>query len=123
MAGSLIETLSGDFDPSQYQDGYREALQKVIEAKVEGREVVRADEDQPTSGTVVDLMAALRASVEAAKQKRPGPAEDAAPATKVPATKVPATRTPATKAPAKKAPAKKAAAKKAPAKRAPRKTA
>jgi len=70
MAGSLIDTLSGEFDPSEYKDGYREALQSVIEAKVEGREMVQPTEAQPTSGTVVDLMAALRASVEAAKQTR-----------------------------------------------------
>jgi DNA end-binding protein Ku len=68
MAGSLIETLTGEFDASQYKDEYREALQAVIEAKVEGREVVQATESQPTTGTVVDLMAALRASVEAAKK-------------------------------------------------------
>jgi DNA end-binding protein Ku len=76
MAGSLIDTLSGEFDPSEYKDGYREALQAVIEAKVEGREMVQPSEAQPTSGTVVDLMAALRASVEAAKQTR-GDAEGA----------------------------------------------
>ncbi|HEX3907367.1 MAG TPA: Ku protein [Mycobacteriales bacterium] len=70
MAQSLIETLSGDFDPTQYADDYREALEKLIEAKVEGREVVQptpaAGEDAP----VVDLMAALRASVAAAKESR-----------------------------------------------------
>lgn len=78
MAGMLIETLAGPFDPALYQDGYREALQAVIEAKAEGREVVRAGTDQPGSGTVVDLMAALRASVEAAQQGRPGPDADRA---------------------------------------------
>ncbi len=70
MAQSLIETLSGDFDPTQYADDYREALEKLIEAKVEGKEVVQpapaAGEDAP----VVDLMAALRASVAAAKENR-----------------------------------------------------
>jgi DNA end-binding protein Ku len=76
MAGSLIETLSGEFDPTQYRDEYREALQAVIEAKVEGREVVQPAEAQPSAGTVVDLMAALRASVEAAKKGRPTAAED-----------------------------------------------
>ena len=74
MAGSLIETLTGEFDPSQYKDEYREALQAVIEAKVEGREVVQPAEAQPSSGTVVDLMAALRASVEAAKKGTPATA-------------------------------------------------
>ena len=75
MAGSLIETLTGEFDASQYKDEYREALQAVIEAKVEGREVVAPSESQPTTGTVVDLMAALRASVEAAKKGASGVAE------------------------------------------------
>jgi DNA end-binding protein Ku len=77
MAGSLIETLSGDFDAGQYKDSYREALQAVIEAKVEGREVVQPEGAQPTSGTVVDLMAALRASVEAAKKGRADSGDDA----------------------------------------------
>ena len=72
MASSLIETLSGDFDPRQYKDSYREALEQVIEAKVAGAEVVQPAEAQPTAGTVVDLMAALRASVEAAKKGRAG---------------------------------------------------
>src|SRR3954463_11064199 len=70
MAESLIESLSGDFEPEQYADNYREALQALIDAKVEGREVVQPVEQAADSGTVVDLMAALRASVEAAKQGR-----------------------------------------------------
>lgn len=118
MAGSLIETLSGEFDASQYKDEYREALQAVIDAKVEGREVVQPASEQPTSGTVVDLMAALRASVEAAKKGKPvqaGAVENEAPA-KAPAKKAGA------KKPAKKAPAKKAGAK-APARKAARKSA
>jgi DNA end-binding protein Ku len=90
MAGSLIETLSGDFDPSLYSDSYREALQAVIDAKVEGREVVQPESAQPTSGSVVDLMAALRASVEAAKQNQ-------ASATAPPVTKAPVKAAKATK--------------------------
>ena len=88
MAGSLIETLSGDFDPSEYTDGYRDALNAVIEAKVEGREVVQPTDSAPTSGTVVDLMAALRASVEAARSGGPARAASAPAAPKkVPAKK------------------------------------
>jgi DNA end-binding protein Ku len=79
MAESLIESLSGDFEPEQYSDNYREALQALIDAKVEGREVVQPAESPTDTGTVVDLMAALRASVEAAKQGR---AEAAPPAKK-----------------------------------------
>jgi DNA end-binding protein Ku len=79
MAGALIDSLSADFDPSQYQDAYREALEEVIEAKVAGREVVQPTETPTESGAVVDLMSALRASVEAAKAKKtPAAAEKAA---------------------------------------------
>jgi DNA end-binding protein Ku len=100
MAGSLIETLSGDFDPSQYKDSYREALQEVIEAKIAGHEVKQPEQPQPTSGTVVDLMAALRASVEAAKAGRTGDSSADKPR-QTAATK-------AAKKTVKKAPAKKA---------------
>jgi len=68
MASSLIETMAGDFDPTQFHDSYREALQAVIDAKVDGREVVQPEGAQPTAAGVVDLMAALKASVEAAKR-------------------------------------------------------
>jgi len=108
MAQSLIDTLSGDFHPEQYSDNYREALQSLIDAKVEGREVVQPEQPADDSGTVVDLMAALRASVEAAKQGRgAAAAEDEAPA-----------RTSSESAGSKRAASKKSAAKKAPAKKA-----
>ncbi|PZG07170.1 non-homologous end joining protein Ku [Nonomuraea aridisoli] len=71
MAESLISTMESDFDPSEYHDTYREALQQVIEAKVAGKEVVPAREEEE-AGPAVDLMAALRASVEAAKREREG---------------------------------------------------
>jgi DNA end-binding protein Ku len=132
MAESLIDSMAGDFDPSQYHDDYREALQQVVDAKVEGREIVEpAQEKVAPGGGVVDLMAALRESVAAAKRSRgedPGESapraaagDGAAPAKKA-AAKAPAKKA-AAKAPAK-APAKKVAAKtatkaaKAPAKKA-----
>ena len=68
MAASLIDSLTGDFDPAQYTDGYRAALEALIEAKIQGHEVVAPTAEQPTTGTVVDLMAALRASVDAARR-------------------------------------------------------
>jgi DNA end-binding protein Ku len=109
MAASLIETLSGEFDPSQFTDSYREALQAVIDAKVEGREVVQPETQQPTAGTVVDLMAALRASVEAAKAKQPGDGKATEKTAKQPAKKAAAKK--AAKAPAKR-PAKATSSKK-----------
>ncbi len=72
MATSLIDTLAADFEPELYSDNYREALQALINAKVEGREVVAPVEAPSGGGTVVDLMSALRASVEAAKRGREG---------------------------------------------------
>jgi DNA end-binding protein Ku len=127
MALSLIETLSGDFDPSQYADAYREALEAVIDAKVAGREVVQPTTAPAATGQVVDLMAALQASVDAARRNRAdgGSASEVASASHTAtaaATTAPAGKkvTPAKKAaptskaaPAKAAPAKAARAKKA----------
>ena len=107
MAESLVASMAGDFEPEQYHDDYREALQMVIDAKIEGREVVETAPAAPDTGQVVDLMAALRASVEAAKRSR----GEAAPAKKAPAKKAPAKKVAAKKAPARKAPAKKVAEK------------
>jgi DNA end-binding protein Ku len=131
MARSLVDSMAGDFDPEDYSDNYREALEEVIEAKIEGREVVEPEEAQPTAGNVVDLMSALRASVDAAKKSRgetpakssAAPAKKAAKksAEKKSTGKSSAKKAAAKKAPAKKAAAKKAAAKKAPAKKAARK--
>jgi len=70
MAEQLVSAMTGDFDPTAYKDEYREALMKVIEAKVEGREVA-APAPEPASN-LVDLMAALEASVNAAKASRSG---------------------------------------------------
>lgn len=66
MASSLIESMTVDFDPGEYHDGYREALQELISAKVEGREVVEPQPLQPAEETS-SLADALRASLEAAR--------------------------------------------------------
>ncbi|GIH98893.1 non-homologous end joining protein Ku [Planobispora takensis] len=70
MAASLIETMSEDFDPAAHHDAYREALQEVIQAKVDGHEVVRPQAPVAEGGPSADLMAVLRASVDAAKRDR-----------------------------------------------------
>ncbi len=69
IAGSLVEALSEKFDPEKYHDQYREALLEVIASKAEGREVVSPE--GPPAEKVTDLMSALRASVEAARKRRP----------------------------------------------------
>jgi len=65
MARQLIEALATEFDPSKYHDTFREELMSLIQAKAEGQEIVAEPEtEEPTK--VVDLMAALEASLERA---------------------------------------------------------
>lgn len=68
MAKALIESLADTFDPSRYKDEYKEAVMKVVQAKIDG-EVIEAP-SQPQTAKVMDLMEALRASVEQAKKSR-----------------------------------------------------
>ena len=73
MAASLIDTMTEDFDPSLYKDTYREALEALVQAKIEGNEVVRpAGTAAPagSGGGPADLTETLRASVAAAKASR-----------------------------------------------------
>ena len=74
MAKALIESLADSFDPSRFKDEYREAVMKVVRAKAEG-EVIEAPE-APQPAKVMDLMEALRASVEAAKKGRSAKAKE-----------------------------------------------
>jgi DNA end-binding protein Ku len=83
MAVMLVENLSAHFDPERYHDEYREALLKVVEAKLSNQPVERLPEREAAG--VTDLMAALKASVEAAqagkkaaRSERERPAERAA---------------------------------------------
>ena len=72
MASQLIDAMTGEFDPAQYRDEYREALMQVIESKIEGRETIEVEPaEEPTK--LVDLMAALQASVNAATSSRGKP--------------------------------------------------
>jgi DNA end-binding protein Ku len=65
MAEQLIEHFKGTFDPNEYRDTYRDALCEIIKAKRKGEEIRVEREPEPETPT--DLMAALRASVEAAR--------------------------------------------------------
>lgn len=79
MAGSLVDTLSSDFDPAAFRDEYREAVLALLEQKLAGQDVLIPPEvEQPEAGTVVDLMAALQESVrrsQAARAATPEPAQ------------------------------------------------
>jgi DNA end-binding protein Ku len=72
MAASLIDTMTEDFEPDQYHDAYREALEAVVQAKVEGNDVVRPSGlDLPDAKKQpADLTEILRASVAALKSER-----------------------------------------------------
>jgi len=70
MANMLVETLAGDFDASEFEDDYAEAVDALVKAKIEGGEVKRTEVSTKTSGEVVDLLAALQRSVDAAKTAR-----------------------------------------------------
>ena len=124
MASSLIDSMAGSFKADEFTDNYREALQEVINAKVEGREIIQPEEAEEAPAAAVDLMAALKASVERAKKARGESPEERArtiEATPIKATKKAA---PAKKsAPAKATKSAGTAKKKAPAKKAAKKSA
>ena len=69
MATTLIDELTAPFDAARFQDDYRTALEKVIEAKLGAAQPVAAA-PAPPKGKVRDLMEALKASIEAAKRER-----------------------------------------------------
>src|SRR6476659_3729671 len=91
MAQMLIDSLAGDFEPEKYQDTYREDVLALIERKAEGKEIAVQPAVEEEAAPVPDLMAALKAALDAVQQD----------GQKAPAKKKPA---------AKKAPAKKKAA-------------
>jgi DNA end-binding protein Ku len=78
MAEQLVMAMTGEFDATAYHDEYREALLEIIEAKAEGQQI-EAPAPAPTTG-VADLMAALEASVAAAKAARSTGAPEPEPA-------------------------------------------
>ena len=73
MAQQLIDSLSGDFDPSKYRDEYRDRVLDLIERKAQGEEIV-VEAEPPKPKEVPDLMAALEASIASAKS--PGGSSD-----------------------------------------------
>ncbi len=68
MAKMLINSMDTPFDPSKYKDEYQGRLRELIETKISGKEVVAAEVEGP--GKVIDLMEALRASVEKAQKDK-----------------------------------------------------
>ena len=83
VAYALIDLLHEPFDPAKYRDEYRDSLMTIIEAKLEGHEYV-APAEPAALAPAVDLMAALRASVEAAKKRKAESSVSPAPAVETP---------------------------------------
>ena len=77
LARQVIDSLAGDFDPSELASEYRRDLKALIEAKMRGEEIVAPEPVEVAP--VIDLMEALKASVAAAK-KRPADEADETPA-------------------------------------------
>src|ERR1041384_7714912 len=75
LAMSLIQSLEAEFEPTKYKDSYRENVMAMIEAKVQGKQVVAAPEAQQLA-PVIDIMEALKASLAAGKK----PVRSASPA-------------------------------------------
>src|SRR5216683_7836160 len=67
MAENLVGMMASKFEPQEYKDDYKQAVMELVEAKVEKRQIIEAAEPEAET-TVVDLMAALKASVEKAKK-------------------------------------------------------
>ena len=70
MARQLIQQLSDEFKPQDFEDEYRIRLQELAEKKVEGQEVTVAQEPEAEPAPVVDIMEALKASVSEAKKRK-----------------------------------------------------
>ena len=118
MARQLISSLEADFEPDKHSDTYRLAVLDLIDRKAAGEDTVVAAPADDDAGSVIDLMAALEASVAEAKKARArhptaktDAGDDASPA------KRPAKKRAAKNSAAKNSAAKKSAAKKAPAKK------
>jgi DNA end-binding protein Ku len=114
MASSLVDNMATDFTPDKFSDEYQDQLRQLIAAKLEKGDAVdtavtfgEEGEEEAERGEVVDLMDALRRSVEQNRAARK------ATETKPSAKKAGAKKAPAKKRPAKKAPARKASATKA----------
>jgi DNA end-binding protein Ku len=91
MAQQLIDSLSGDFDPSKYHDEYRERVLDLIERKAAGEEIaVQPQAEEPEAAP--DLMAALEASLAAMNEEEGAEKAEKEPAAKKPAAKKPAAK-------------------------------
>lgn len=71
LAGTLVDSLATTFDKIDFEDRYTEALEELIQQKIEGKEIVSAA-DETESAPTIDIMDALKASIEQAKTLKKG---------------------------------------------------
>ena len=81
MASSLVDSLSGDYEPDEFEDDYSEAVEALVASKIEGGDITTTPEAKAEETEVVDLLAALQRSVDKAKAAKAGPATAAQGAT------------------------------------------
>jgi DNA end-binding protein Ku len=121
LSASLVESFASDFDPEEFTDEYQQELRTLIEAKLEKGDALDTTEtfgeqEEETGGEVIDLMAALRASVEKSRAAREGGSKGSGKGADADADEKPAAKASAKKSSAKttaaKTTAKKPAAKK-----------
>ena len=73
MAETLVDAMATKFEPDAFKDEYKEAVDEIVKAKVEGKEGLIEAPEAAAATTVVDLMSALKASVERAKKEERAP--------------------------------------------------
>lgn len=115
MASTYVDALTGDFDPSEFHDEYREALNAVVQAKISGSEIVTTPEAESPDSNVVDLVKALQASLDSAGERKSSKTATRSSAARKQSSKSGTgsrSKGPAKKSAAKKATAKRAASKK-----------
>ena len=82
MASSLVDSLSGDYEPDEFEDDYSEAVTALVATKIEGGEITETPEAKSDDTEVIDLLAALQRSVDKAKAGKAGGSAGAAAAPK-----------------------------------------
>ena len=92
IAKQLVESLSGDFEPDKYHDTYREEVLSLIERKAAGEEIAVQPEREEAEEPVPDLMAALKASLDAVRERDGGGDAAAEDEEEAPKRKAPAKR-------------------------------
>jgi DNA end-binding protein Ku len=98
LSASLVESFAADFDPGEFSDEYQDELRILIEAKLEKGDALDTSEtfgdheEESTGGEVIDLMAALRASVERSRAARSGSGSGSSPGAKKDAVAKPASK-------------------------------